>query len=132
MAQAPNPEHYVVGNALSGLGRLRPPTRWVCSHTFPQVCQRVHGLFDEHTDFGRDKIVRDGDHADFGLPAALELRDVPLRERRDQAPSHCAGIVTMGAPSLPPVSTSVKRNMRNENRRFEGMSWSSMANQWLR
>ena len=29
----------------------------------PQVCQRVHGLFDEHTCFGWDKIVRDGDHA---------------------------------------------------------------------
>ena len=38
----------------------------------------------------------------------------------------------MGAPSLPLVSTSVKMNIRNVNSRLEGMSWSSMANQWPR
>jgi hypothetical protein len=47
-------------------------------------------------------------------------------------PSHCAGIVTTGAPSLPLVSTSVKMNIRNVNSRLEAISWSSMANQWPR
>jgi hypothetical protein len=42
--------------------------------------------------------------------------------------AHCAGIVTTGAPSLPLVSTSVKRNIKNENSRLEGISWSAMAN----
>ena len=40
-----------------------------------------------------------------------------------------AGIVTIGAPSLPPVSTRVKMNIRNENILFDGRSRSSILNQ---
>ena len=39
------------------------------------------------------------------------------------------GIVKMGAASLAPVCTNVNRNMRDDNRCFEGMSPSSIENQ---
>jgi hypothetical protein len=45
-------------------------------------------------------------------------------------PSHrVVGIVKMGAASLVPVSTKVKRNMMNENKSFEAMSRSLIENQ---
>ena len=45
---------------------------------------------------------------------------------------HCVGIVSTGAPSFPPVSTSVKTNIRKLKSRFEPMSRSSIQNQWPR
>ena len=42
---------------------------------------------------------------------------------------HCVGIVRTGAPSFPPVSTSVKTNIRKLNSRFDPMSRSSIQNQ---
>ena len=45
---------------------------------------------------------------------------------------HCVGIVRTGAPSFPPVSTSVNMNIRKLKRRFDPMSRSSIQNQWPR
>ena len=42
---------------------------------------------------------------------------------------HCVGMVRTGALSFPPVSTSVKMNIRKLNSRFDAMSRSSIQNQ---
>ena len=52
-----------------------------------------------------------------------------LRESQVQPLDHCTGIVRMGAPSLPSVSTRVKMKNKKLNSRLDGMSRSSIQNQ---
>lgn len=60
--------------------------------------------------------VRAGSHRSCGHPVS----------------PHCAGIVTSGSLSLPPVSASVKKKITAVNARFAAQSEASTQNQWSR
>ena len=83
----------------------------------------------------RNVVQRRGPAQDSG-PLRQPDAGVDLVERwvhrcgqHDAGLHHCVGIVRTGAPSFPPVSTSVKTNIKKLNSRFDGMSRSSIQNQ---